>query len=50
VRQFTNKSFVLGFPFVVFLVGAIFATSFLLFIAALIWLFPLILGIDEKEE
>jgi hypothetical protein len=49
VKNFTSKPFVLAFPFAVFVLGTLFAQSFLLLIAAIIWLFPLILGIHEEE-
>jgi hypothetical protein len=49
VKTFTGHAFVLAFPFSVFVVGAIFAQSFLLFMATVVWIFPLILGIHEEE-
>jgi len=49
IKLFTSKSFVLGFPFCVFLLGSFIAWSWMLFICAIIWLFPLILGIHEEE-
>lgn len=49
VKSVTSKTFILAFPFAVFWGGAMFAQSFLLLIAGLIWVCPLILGIREDE-
>jgi len=49
VAHTTTKDFVLAFPFAAFAVGAVFLHSVIMFLAMIVWLIPLILGIREEE-
>jgi hypothetical protein len=49
VKAFTGKAFIIAFPFTVFVLAAFFTWSWVFFVCAIIWLFPLILGIHEDE-
>jgi uncharacterized membrane protein YpjA len=50
VKTFTSKHFAMAFPFAAFLVIAFFSQSFISLLCAVIWLFPIILGINETTE